>query len=588
MTQMKMMTQEGRKAGSIHLRDLRAVLLCALCVSAVHAQTYPTFVWPPDSSASALSGTVDQATGLPYIGRGTNLAASTPLDVQYYRREQRLNQMLDWQGFVGQTAALRIGVRPLHYTLGSTFKTYNGGTGIGSGTLDAGDDTYYVYIDSGNSLQVVADGTGWPADEATFVPLAEVTVVSSAITGITDRRGWARYVIPQTGGASATGTDEQYYTIDADNAGAGADLNLFFNRGSTAADAALKWDETNDRFDLVAESSGPTLANVRALSWISTVTTGTAPLTVASTTKVTNLNADSVDGLGFGAAPAAANALPYSTSTSAIGWTAAASSGDVLYANAGVPTWAAPGATSGVQGYDADLAAIAALASTGLIARTGTGTASARTITAGDSAIAVTNGSGASGNPTIALTGMTQYAVAVGTSGGSLATLSAASDNTVMVGNTGANPSFRKIVNADINSAAAIHYSKIDFGTFLTQVVGEGPTFSVGTETSNTISVEIFNPENVYGDTIDAPLLMDIWLGDDGTEATLSSTAATSLTISTGALLETVTSAKHVRAASSESAGSLIIDIEYTGGAKTWYLKVSIAGRIWSQVVTFS
>lgn len=55
-----------------------------------------------------------------------------------------------------------------------------------------------------------------------------------------------------------------------------------------------------------------------------------------------------------------------------------------------------------VQAYDADLSAIAGLTSTGLIARTGTGTASVRTIT-GSTGISVSNGDGVSGNPSIAI-----------------------------------------------------------------------------------------------------------------------------------------------------------------------------------------
>lgn len=57
-----------------------------------------------------------------------------------------------------------------------------------------------------------------------------------------------------------------------------------------------------------------------------------------------------------------------------------------------------------IQAYDADLAAIAANSTAGLLARTGAGTVSARTITAGNG-ITVTNGDGVSGNPTIAATG---------------------------------------------------------------------------------------------------------------------------------------------------------------------------------------
>jgi hypothetical protein len=55
-----------------------------------------------------------------------------------------------------------------------------------------------------------------------------------------------------------------------------------------------------------------------------------------------------------------------------------------------------------VQAYDADLAAYAALGTAGLVARTGAGTVTARTIT-GDSEIVVSNGDGVSGNPTLAI-----------------------------------------------------------------------------------------------------------------------------------------------------------------------------------------
>lgn len=57
------------------------------------------------------------------------------------------------------------------------------------------------------------------------------------------------------------------------------------------------------------------------------------------------------------------------------------------------------------QPLDSDLTAVAGLAATGLIARTGSGTAAARTITAGSARVTVTNGDGVSGNPTIDLVG---------------------------------------------------------------------------------------------------------------------------------------------------------------------------------------
>lgn len=53
------------------------------------------------------------------------------------------------------------------------------------------------------------------------------------------------------------------------------------------------------------------------------------------------------------------------------------------------------------QPLDADLTAVASLSSTGLIVRTGAGTADTRSIVAGSSKVSISNGDGVSGNPTI-------------------------------------------------------------------------------------------------------------------------------------------------------------------------------------------
>jgi hypothetical protein len=65
------------------------------------------------------------------------------------------------------------------------------------------------------------------------------------------------------------------------------------------------------------------------------------------------------------------------------------------------PTAITPGAI-GAQPLDSDLTAIAALAGTGLIVRTATGTATTRSVDAG-TGLSVTNGDGISGNPTLSM-----------------------------------------------------------------------------------------------------------------------------------------------------------------------------------------
>lgn len=68
----------------------------------------------------------------------------------------------------------------------------------------------------------------------------------------------------------------------------------------------------------------------------------------------------------------------------------------------GKPTTLGGYGISDGQPLDSDLTAIAGIASAGLVARTGAGTAAARSIAAGNG-IAVSNGDGAAGNPTISI-----------------------------------------------------------------------------------------------------------------------------------------------------------------------------------------
>lgn len=74
------------------------------------------------------------------------------------------------------------------------------------------------------------------------------------------------------------------------------------------------------------------------------------------------------------------------------------------------------GSVPGAQPVDSDLTAVAGLATTGLIVRTGAGTATTRTLTSSDAALVITNGDGVAGAPSFAiaeasLTGIPQSAV---------------------------------------------------------------------------------------------------------------------------------------------------------------------------------
>lgn len=66
---------------------------------------------------------------------------------------------------------------------------------------------------------------------------------------------------------------------------------------------------------------------------------------------------------------------------------------------------------SNVQAWDTDLDAYAALSSAGLVSRTGSGTASVRTLTGTTGQLTVTNGDGVSGNPTLTIGAIPSFLV---------------------------------------------------------------------------------------------------------------------------------------------------------------------------------
>lgn len=89
--------------------------------------------------------------------------------------------------------------------------------------------------------------------------------------------------------------------------------------------------------------------NISATQYTSTIATGTAPFTVASTTVVANLNADKVDGKDIGTLTAAGG-IAYATSTTALAATAAGTSGQaVISGGAGAPTFQTVASANGAS-----------------------------------------------------------------------------------------------------------------------------------------------------------------------------------------------------------------------------------------------
>lgn len=164
---------------------------------------YPDTLIPTPAAADALDGTTHEETGVPYLAQGTDENSSPTHNQQYNRQVWRILELLGEasQGKVdAETTALKIGARPMYYRLGSTDYYFPGATG--QAVTD--DDVNYVYLDSAQTLKIVTDGTGWPADPSTYIRLAKVTAASGAITEVVDLRWHNLTLVTDLGAVSST------------------------------------------------------------------------------------------------------------------------------------------------------------------------------------------------------------------------------------------------------------------------------------------------------------------------------------------------------------------------------------------------
>ena len=146
------------------------------------SKTYPTELYPTDADILTLNGQTDPETGLAFIAAGVSPASSPSLQVQFDRRLDRQNRILEPanQGRVVETGTLQFGVFPIWYCLDGYHKEYDGATGQSV----SDDATTYVWIDASNVLQT---GSAWPGDTTLFLPLAKIVTASGGMT-ITDYR----------------------------------------------------------------------------------------------------------------------------------------------------------------------------------------------------------------------------------------------------------------------------------------------------------------------------------------------------------------------------------------------------------------
>jgi len=287
------------------------------------------------------------------------------------------------------------------YQRGDTIRI---GTAAAGGSIIQG-NVYFCLEDhtSGTSFQTDADAGRWTL----YVRVGDATVAAQ------EAEDWARKI---SGTVDGTDYSAKYMAAQAASSASDAAADALAAAASALA-AANSADSIDDKY-LGAKASPPTLDNdgdplqagmiyyntgsgmmfvYDGSGWDATLALPT-PLGIAAggTGAVTEADARTSLGLAIGA-----DVQAWDATLDTLAATAPTATGiSVLEAaNAGAARTAID-----AQQADADLTAIAGLASNGIVVRTGAGTAEVRTITAG-TGISVSNGDGVSGNPTISASG---------------------------------------------------------------------------------------------------------------------------------------------------------------------------------------
>lgn len=228
------------------------------------AETFPSPAALALAAADAMSGTVHERTQLPYLAAGISQTTSPTYAQQYYRLMHGLYRALAGiaAGMAYKTHTLEVGVLPFRYRKADgTDVHYEGGV---IGLTASQTNSVYVDVATNTLGKSIA---GWPVDITTFVAIAEYECSASDILtadDAADRRGLNLFQI-HASSSSPTGTTATAFTLDNDNEDAGNDQQVRFNRGSTdAEDAALEWDETNDRLNCLSQHDTGTLCPFNA------------------------------------------------------------------------------------------------------------------------------------------------------------------------------------------------------------------------------------------------------------------------------------------------------------------------------------
>lgn len=236
------------------------------------ALTFPTPLQLSEAVANQLSGGRIEPLGLPIVLRGTKPSASPDVYSRINNMVRTLALYADSNLRAVKDGALTVAVCPGRYRdAAGTEKYYQGSTG-NSLTNNA---TNSIYIVTATNTLTIST-SGFPGSADTYVPIAQYVTLSGAIVPVdsgvdanevdfeADRRHWTMCQVHATS-TSPTGTTGTSFTLDSDNAGAGADTQYRANRGSTdSEDAALEWDETNDRWNVLEQHTTGTACPINA------------------------------------------------------------------------------------------------------------------------------------------------------------------------------------------------------------------------------------------------------------------------------------------------------------------------------------
>ncbi len=216
--------------------------------------------------------------------------------------------------------------------------------------------------------------------------------------------------------SSYTAADVLAKLVTVDGAGSGLDADLldgYTQDTANTANAVVRRDASgNFSAGTITANLTGTASVASSLNYTVAVSGGGTGATTAAGARTnlglaigTDVQAYDAELAALASTTSSANALPYFTGSGSATTTTLSAYGRSLIDDADAATARSTlGVVIGtdVQGYDGDLAAIAALTGTsGLYVKTAANTAALRTLTAGNSGITISNGDGAAGNPTI-------------------------------------------------------------------------------------------------------------------------------------------------------------------------------------------